>query len=44
MAVHSLPLPFIASRQPFDVLTVPRKTEGGRGERLTDSHSRLISG
>jgi hypothetical protein len=25
-------LPFIPSRQPFDVLPVPRKIEGGRGE------------
>jgi hypothetical protein len=27
-----IPLPFVPSRQPFDVLTVPRKIEGGRGE------------
>jgi hypothetical protein len=26
------PLPFVPSHQPFDVLTVPRKIEGGRGE------------
>ncbi len=35
--VHRLdcfPLPFIPSRQPFDVLTVPRKIEGGRGNGL----------
>jgi hypothetical protein len=29
------PLPLIPSRQPFDVLTVPRKIEGGRGEELS---------
>jgi hypothetical protein len=37
------PLPFIPSRQPFDVLTVPRKIEGGRGKQFSDRlHSSLL--
>jgi hypothetical protein len=37
------PLPFIPSHQPFDVLKVPRKIEGGRGWKLLASLRERIS-